>query len=417
MHILEYLTTAEKYIEVDEDSTVRFEKPLTYNSVRVEYRLICSGTLRPSHFLGDWSRSDGARILLQLPVVLLVAARPYDDYPQELALRFVADQVSETSGRGGYIYYPDEEIASDLAALLTLFCRRLITVSGKVREEHVCAGVPAVLADFPIPAATTMRMSYWKERPLSFLYGLDGVSVKSYHPPPQPFNSSEIMQILLSLPKLKIAEAVVRAARLYATAMERIETQPEACYQQFISAAETIAGAALEDWEPERDEKIRSKGSLVAWATKTEKLDLDVAERLALESSKGNPWTARKFKKFLLDNIDRELLGREDDLFVVPQEMCPKADEIETSLGEVYQCRSGATHSGRSYPPSASVGPSTTFSWRALDDVINGQRPFPPVAWFERVVNSAICQYVRSEVKEYQSTGSEHKEEIAAAQE
>jgi hypothetical protein len=413
MNILNYLTCAEKYIQVDDNSAVRFEHPLDENSVRVGYRLVCSGMLYPSHFLGDWSHSDGARILLHLPVVLLVAGRPFDDYPQELVLRFVADQVHETNGRTQYMYYPDEEIASDVAALLTLFCRRLITVSAKVREEHVCMGVPPVLADFPIPAVTTMRMSYWKERPLSVRYGLDGVSVKSYHPPPQPFNSSEIMHVLLTLPKLKAAEAIVRAARLYASAMERIESQPETCYQQFISAAETIAGAALEDWVPERDVRVRSRENLVAWATKTQKLSQGVAERLALEASKDNPWTSRKFKKFLLDNMDHEAIGRKDDLFVVPQELCPKADEIANALGEIYQCRSGASHSGQSYPASASVGPSTTFSLRAFDEVMNEQRPFPPIGWFERVVNTAISRYVRSQVNQLDSRPSEHKEATA----
>lgn len=244
-------------------------------------------------------------------------------------------------------------------------------------------------------ARTERRLS---QAALADRLGRPRISVKSYHPPPQPFDSHEIMQVLLTFPKLKTGEAVVRAARLYASAMERIESQPETCYQQFISAAQAMAGATLEDWEPEREEKIRSRGNLVAWATKTENLNRAVAERLALEASKDNPWTARKFKKLLLNYLDRDAISREDDLFVVPQEFCPKAEEIENALGEVYYRRSGATHSGHSYPASASVGPSSTIPLRALDEVMNEQRPFPPIAWFERVVSSAICRYVRSEI-------------------
>ncbi len=66
-----------------------------------------------------------------------------------------------------------------------------------------------------------------------------------------------------------------------------------------------MAGADLEDWEPDTEAKIGSKGALVSYATQTEKLSKDLAERLALGACKDNPWPSRKFKKFLLDNVNR----------------------------------------------------------------------------------------------------------------
>jgi hypothetical protein len=33
------------------------------------------------------------------------------------------------------MFYPDEEVARDIAALLTVLCRRLITVMGKSAEQ------------------------------------------------------------------------------------------------------------------------------------------------------------------------------------------------------------------------------------------------------------------------------------------
>ncbi len=329
MHILDYLKNAEGNVRVDENSVVRFEDRLDVNSVRVEYRLICSGMFYPGHFQGDWSKSDGARILLRLPIELLVASRPYDDYPQELVLRFVVPQVTEPEGSVSRSYHPDLEIASDIAALLTLLCRRLVTVSTKIREQYDSTHVPPILADYPIPTVTTMRMSYWKERPFQFLYGLKDVKVKSYQPPPVPFDSTGIMQTLLALPKLNLASAFVRAARLYALAMERIESQPETCYQLFISAAETMAGAVLKNWEPDTDGKIASKSGLVSFAMKKEGLSKDVADRLALEACKGNPWSGKKFKKFLLDNLDRDAIKGEDDLFIVPDYLCPSENDVE----------------------------------------------------------------------------------------
>jgi hypothetical protein len=413
MNILDYLERAEANIEVDEDSVVRYEHRLDENSVRVEYRLVCSGMLYPAQFLGDWSHSDGARILLCLPVELLVASRLYDGYPQELVLRFVAPLVKESVGRITRLSHADSEIASDFAALLTLLCRRLITVSTKVREQYHSPHVPPILADYPIPAVTTVRLSHWKERPVDLLYGLEGVNVRCNQPPGVPFDSGSIIQTLLTLPKLKAAAAVVRAARLYASAMERVESQPEMCYQLFISAAETMAGAVLADWEPDREGQVASKAALVSYATKTEKLGRDVAERLALEAARGNAWSSRKFKKFLMDHLDRDAIKREDDLFIVPQEICPKDDEIEQALGEVYQTRSGATHGGHAYPPSAVIGPSGFLSVRAFDAVVNQQRPFPPIGWFERVVNNAICGYLRSQRRGSTSAPDESTREPA----
>lgn len=384
MHILDFLKSAREGVGRDNE-----------DSIRVEYRLVCSGTLFPDNFMGDWSRSDVARILLRHPVELLVASRPYDNYPQELVVRFVVSGVTETEGNSSLSYHPDQEIASDIAALLTLLCRRLVTVSAKVREQYHDSKIPAILADYPIPAVTTVKVSYWTPRPIHFLYSLDGVQARSYHPNPQAFNPIEIGEILLALPQLNVASAVIRAARLYALAMELIESQPEICYQLFISAAETMARVALEGWEPDTEGKIASQSALVSYATKTEKLSKDVAERLAVEACKGNPWSRRKFKKFLLDHLNREAIASQDDLFIVPEFFCPKEADIEKALDEVYGTRSGATHAGHAYPASAIIGPSDRLPVKAI---IHQQHPFPPIGWFERVVNSAICGFLRSQV-------------------
>ena len=295
----------------------------------------------------------------------------------------------------------DKEIVSDFAALLTLLCRRLVTVSAKVREQYDESQVLKILADCPIPVVTNVNMSYWKERPLGFIYGREGVEVKSYHPPNLPF-PSDLGQTLLALAKLKTGPAIVRASRLYASAMERIESQLETSYQLLISAAETMAGAVIEDFDPGREVKLGSKVALVSYAMKEEKLGREVAERLAVEACKDNPWSGRKFTKFLLDNVDREELNREDKLFMLPQKFCPKEDQIEDALREIYRNRGGAMHGGHSYPASAAVGTSCWISVQAsqefLDATMRNERPFPPIAWFERVVNSAICRFIRSQV-------------------
>jgi len=414
MHVLDYLKWAESIIQVDKQSNVRFDPRAGKDAVLFEYRLLCSGMFYPTNFLGDWSHSDGARILLSMPVHLLVASQPYDDYPQELSLRFVASMVHETDGRSSSMFYPDREIADDFAALLTILCRRLVTVSAKVREQHPDSHTTPILTNYPIPVVTTVKQSFWKPRPLSFLYGLNDVKVKSYHPPNLPFEFSEIVSTLLSLPKLQCGQSVIRAARLYAAAMERIESQPETCYQLFISAAETIANEALKDWEPDPGQKVASKNTLVDYAVKTEKLSNELAERLAMEACRGNPWSGRKFREFLLDYADWKKINEDDDLFIVPREFVPKDNEIEEALDDIYRTRSGASHGGKAFPASAEIGPSVYMPVRAFDDVANQRRPFPPIGWFERVVNSAICGFIKAQIQPLAETAGRPLEQQQA---
>lgn len=372
--------------------------------VEVEYRLLCSGELYPANIMGDWRKSDGARLLLREPFQLIVASQPYDDYPQELALRFTTQFVEEASkssdGKLGTIqhFLPDREIAADFAAILSLLCRRLITVSCKVRERYSDATTPPPLWDWPIPLVTTTKQVYWKPRPADLVYHPDGITYKDNQPAPRPFDAAGLSETLRLLRSLPTAEAIVRCARRYALGMELIDTRWEIAYQHLISAAETIAGDALAGWTPDDAAKVASKSELVKAAMK-EGLPAEAANRLAIEASADNPWSRRKFKKFLLDHTDDSVFA-DDDLFLVPEFIRPKKDDFEKHLNDVYDLRSGASHSGKSFPPSASIGPSAMIPTAATHEVLLGKRPFPPIGWFERVVNNAICNYIKGEVSD-----------------
>ena len=399
MHLLNYLRTLNQGDRPESDA------PMT-DELQVEYRLLCSGALSPAHFMGDWSKSDRARILLDFPVHLLVASQPYDGYPQELALRFSVSLVTEKEGNLCHSYHPDQEIASDIAAILTLLCRRLITVSVRVRQKFLTPDPPgpfppspSILLDYPCPVATITKITHWAVRPIEFCYGPTGVQVKSHQPPIQPFDSCWIMEVLAKLPALPVGEAVIRSARLYALAMELIEQQHEICYQLLISAVETMAREANLKWEPKTEDKLElnSSKALISCAEK-EGLSDDMSKRLALEACKDYSWSGRKFREFILENVDHEELAKEDDLFCVPKMFCPSREHFEKALGEIYRARGGATHTGRAYPVSASIGPSHMIPAGALNAIINQKPAFPPVGWFERVVSSAICGYLRSHV-------------------
>ncbi|MBX9790849.1 MAG: hypothetical protein K2Y37_18175 [Pirellulales bacterium] len=382
MQILRFLT--------DTDATV----------IDVEYRLLCSGTLYPANVQGDWRKSDGARILLREPFNLIVASQPYDDYPQELALRFTTKVVSEQHESGGKVtslrsFVPDDEIAADLAALLSLLGRRLVTVAGKVRQRFSDGQLPPELSDFPSPLAMRLKKIFWPPRLAEVVHHRDGVDFKDNQPAPTPFDWRIVAGILKAIPSHPAAEAIIRSARQYALALELIEDRFELAYQQLISAIETVAGPALSDWTPEPESMIESKQWLIA-ASRSKGLSIEDAQQLAIEACARERWASRKFLTFVLKHINAEVLNGDDDLFLVPEFARPKGTGIEKTLRQIYEMRSGASHGGKSYPASASIGPSPTIPSSVIHEVLEGKAPFPPIGWFERLVNSAIVGYIKS---------------------
>ena len=170
------------------------------HSFCADYRLLCSGSIY-RRTEGEWYKSEGARFLLEPPLVLYAVSRPFDEYPLELALRIRVARVEETKpGRPGLrpaeegapglmmtmrSVHPDEEVARDLAALLTVLCRRLITVAGKSAER-----APYQYPEFdfvPLPLATSMRKVYWPPFPATVAISFDGKQeVRYYNPLPKP---------------------------------------------------------------------------------------------------------------------------------------------------------------------------------------------------------------------------------------
>lgn len=354
-----------------------------------EYRLLCSGVLKPAGVMGNWSKSDGARLLLNDPVTIIVASQPFDDHPQELVLRFPC-----LWGQGG-----DRTIASDLASVLTLLTRRLITVYAKTRSTFdrekvpTWAGLQEWMEDWPSPIANAKAVC-WEPRPISVVTGRDETYVQFHNPGPRGFDAGRMNAILRWLPEWEHAATFVRAARLYASAMEQIEARPEAAYQLLISAVDSLASATLVGW-PTREDVLEFKKDSVS---KLMKLGIaeDAAHSAVLELDKGNSWTKRKFTKFLMDRCNWPGLQSPDDLFLVPDFLVPNEEAIGRSIKMIYDQRSGATHSGRTFPPSAKVGSSPWIPHGAADSVLENKPAFPPVGWFERVVNSAIMNLVES---------------------
>jgi hypothetical protein len=382
MHVLQYLS--------DPSCT----RPAN-DALSVEYRLLSSGVIYRK-IIGDWSKSEASRFLLAPPFMLYAASRPLDHYPLELVLDFKVAQATETTQTLGIptasiSFYPDSEVARDLAALLTLLCRRLITVSGKSKERHAIHPYPE-FGYTPLPVVTSMRRIYWPPLPATVLTSLEKQEIHDNNPPPLPVDPTSLTALLTGLPSTQYAESIVASARLYALALELIREQPDLSYQLLISAVETIANEALRSFQPDDDEKVEHQ-RIVFDLVKDVGVEDEVARKVAIAACRREHWATRKFKKFLTDNIDESIWDEEDDLFRALPKSMPTRDQLQKTLGKIYDARSKATHFGQQFPASASYVGGPTIPARLAISLWGTEPIFPPVVWLERAVNGAIRKF------------------------
>jgi hypothetical protein len=371
-------------------------------SVSFEYRLLCSGELYNAEVQkADWRKSDYTRLLVDGPFILTVCSHPFNDYPQELSLRFQTALQTETKGIGTHRFFADEEIAYDIASILSLLLRRFITVAAKVREIHprYCEQQPDYLLDNSMDFVNRIRRSYWEHKPATFVYDLKGIhDVIDYNPPSLGVVPHDLRRRLTALASSQYGEPLVLAARLYSQALRQIEHEPDLAYQSLISCVETIANKALSEYRPKEADMIQTKKSVFDMAAKLG-LEEEQCRTLTIEACSGIPWANRKFTKFLVDNVGNNLWEK-DDLFQVDQLFCPKQNELESAIRSIYAARGGATHGGRPYPSSVAIGIGPTIPVDAILD-LNPElantpvTPIPPVVWFERLANSAFNNFVR----------------------
>jgi hypothetical protein len=365
-----------------------------------EYRLLCSGELYNGKVMtGDWRKSDATRSLLRSPFNLCVCSHPFDDYPQEIAMDFKIALSTRQRENVSFTSYFDHKVAQDLAALLSLFCRRLITVAAKVRVVCHRSVQEEQHADVPLGFLNSVNISNWKRHPTTVIYGAKGVEqIIDYNPPPLPVDPEHLQRLFTAVPDLPQKESFILSVRLYALALESLISDVDIAYQFLIASIEAIANEIFKTYSPDREEMLKTKKSVQKLAIKfglSEKL----AEELALEACKGIPWSNRKFIKFILDYTD-DKLWTEDDLFKELPLFLPKRDGFESALRQIYSMRGKATHGGHPYPLSTRIGIGPLMpAWVMLEiggtvGSDNTKPVFPPVTWFERVVNMALCGFL-----------------------
>lgn len=366
------------------------------DSILYEYRLLCSGELYNSTVqTADWRKSDATRVLLESPFLLFICSRPFNDYPQELALRFEAPMVTEIQGNSTSRFYPDDEIARDLASVLSLILRRNISVAGKVRETHpqYHEKEPEYLRDWPIDFINTQQSQFWPRKPSGVIYRPDGLAeIEDYNPPPLGIDPKSLKHTLTTLGGSKLAESLIFSARLYWLAFQHIHRDVGLAYQLLVSSIEATAATSLRHYLPPRIEMINTKKKVLELALRMG-LERVEAEKLALEAAADLGWSAKKFVKFIVDHVGDEIWSQ-DDLFHPPEIILPNPDSFEQSLRLIYRARSGASHRGKSFPSSALVGLGPTIPSKAVMDLIPSKSAFPPVVWFERIVSSALNGFI-----------------------
>jgi hypothetical protein len=366
------------------------------DAVGVEYRLACSGELYNRRVQTcDWRKSDATRLLLRKPLELFVASQPFSAYPQELCarltLRYITEEQTVQNVSSKSIFLPDEDVIEDCCSVLTLLSRRLITPVAKTRVRNQDENPPlgSYTLDVPMPILSFPRFVVWKQRPLSVLTSMEGQRIIDNAPPPVGVDPEALSAFLSGLLKLPSPVEIVYASRLYRTALELIESRADIAYQLLISTVESLAAVALRDFQPTDDEKLETQSALRQRA-KEFGLGEEMTNHLALEACKGQPWLKRKFKKFLLDFVDPEVLVSQDRVFLVPQHLYPKKDDLPKVFGRIYDARSGNLHGALPFPRSVGIGVNPWINARELPVNWLAQDEVPPVAWFERAVSLAV---------------------------
>ena len=103
-----------------------------------------------------------------------------------------------------------------------------------------------------------------------------------------------------------------------------------------------------------------------------------------------------------MDNAGPDLWKKKDDLFHIEDTLLPKQQDFESALTAINRARSGTTHHGQAYPKSIAIGIGPTVPFDAFRDVdLDSTIPtrIPPLVWFERLVNLAVNNFIKTSMK------------------
>ena len=372
--------------------------------VNVEFRLACSGEFYNCTIeTFDWRKSDLTRTLLAKPFKITVVSRPFNSYPQELCVRLNVPYVTESGGpanaRHTRTYLPDDDIVEDLCAVLTLLSRRLVSVVVKVGEKHAeiaredRSDYPSLSPDVATPIIQDYKVVAWPSRPATIYTSVAGQRVEFNDPPPVGVSPSALASFLINLPSNPYAQEVVYAAQLYKSALELLIGRPDTAYIALVSVVESFAEIALKEFEPSEHERLASKSNVIKRAREFG-LDEEKSRLIALESTKGDRWLAKKFVKFCTDYCPVTELAKPDRVFKAIDYLYPSPEKFPEALSRIYRARSSQLHVGLPFPLGISIGTRPTLNIREMPLNLVEPPDIPPLVWFERVTSIAVRNFL-----------------------
>lgn|ERR1035437_2757494 len=116
-----------------------------------EYRFVLSGCAYNGDLEGDYTKAAFGGLLLEHPFPVWKVGHSYDDYPQELVAWLKVAPVTREKENFSSTGTPHELAADELAAVLTLFLRRLVTVAGAIAVT-----IPEYYAKAPLRSPVAM---------------------------------------------------------------------------------------------------------------------------------------------------------------------------------------------------------------------------------------------------------------------
>lgn len=364
-----------------------------------EHRLVCSGQMYSGE---NPFQSIFARVLLETPISLVVAIPMLADmrksYPQEWALRMSVRMVGDQRPKMFRQHYPDVEIVSDMAAMLTLLCRRLITVAGRVSvtELSVSPEIPDWIRQMPVPLATSLTLKYWPEQPSIFVNVPGCPDLQHFEPLVKRFETERITAILKGLPKIPHAERVVLAARMYWAAMAAVYDRIDIAYLLMTMSVEALANHAVTGEDARAEAKTTVPRKVVK---KLEAVGLTDAQIKGTWNALAEARSTFKFGKFMADNV-KDDLWTSDDLFRIDdfaKHILPKKGDFAQAIKDVYERRNLFVHHGQPYPAMIEAGIGPVIPSEASIEILAGER-FPPFVWFERAVHLALVNYIEKAI-------------------
>lgn len=374
-----------------------------------EYRLLCSGLLSSA---GAELKSASSRFLLSEPFKWIVASDEWDRYPTnvwplETVILFRSRGMQRHVGPAQHYYPPDDELAHDLAALLTLINRRLITVAGSSSKTS-----PAMKPEFSsivlqTPLMTRMSLKFWQRQPHVIHRrpsDQEAVAV-DYNPNPKAIDGGKISEFLRYLPRLKAAKSIVLAARLYAQAMALVHQEPDMAYLLITMAIESVASQAIDGTKTDEEIGASISAEFRACMKRLGANEQQIREAMILAvPSRGRP--TFQFRAFA-EQYQSEYLYAEDDLFRTGsiKQWLPNNETVKAAAKAIYNQRSKFVHEGQPYPASIALGLGARVDSRAFQFDCKKGFEVPPLAWAERLAHVCIMNYWR---KEAEAVGPHH---------